>query len=283
MIGIIMNTAIVIDSSTEISSKLFSKFNIYPLGYVVRDSNNETHLEKTKIQTLETSKLLSIIAKDKQAELFAPSIKEFVELYTYLAEEYDSLISVHSSLATPVVFENALVAKKMVSEITIDVIDTHTLGSSSGLFVDELSKFISTAKNINEIRKEAISLDKHINSFIVTRNGHLNSNEIERINWRKNLTLSFKQFHLFNYFHNSWNTVSNSRNAKSLFGDIQDRLDVITQTKDLKSIYYSTSSNFSSDTKNTLNKLKKIPITETYPSLVAAYLLGDTYFDISFV
>jgi len=278
-----MNTAIVIDSSSEISQKLFSKFHIYPLGYVVRDSNNETHTEKAKIQTIETSKLLSIIEKDNQADLFAPSIKDFVEIYTFLAEEYDSLISIHSSMATPVVFENALVAKKMVSEISIDVIDTHTLGSSSGLFVEELSRFISTAKNINEIRKEAISLDKHINSFIITRNEHLNSDELKRIQWRRNSSSSFKSYYLFNYFHTKWNPISNSRNTKSLFSDIHDKLEVITKTKDLKNVYFSSSSNFSSEVKATLGKLRKVSKTEANPSLVASYLIGNNYFDISFI
>ncbi len=278
-----MNTAIVIDSSTEISQKLYSKYNIYPLGYVVRDSNNQTHVERTKIQTLETNKLLSIIAKDKQTDLFAPSIKDFVEIYTFLAEEFDSLISIHSSLATPVVFENALVAKKMVSEISIDVIDTHTMGSSSGLFVEELSKFISSAKSINEIRKEAISLDKHINSFIITRNEFLNSDELKRIEWRKNLNLSFKSYYLFNYFHTTWKSVSNSRSTKNLFNNIQKKLEVTTRTKDLKNVYYTSSSNFASDAKTTLSKIKKIPKTESNPSLVASFLLGNNYFDISYV
>ena len=278
-----MNTAIVIDSSTQISHKLYSKYNIYPLGYVIKDSNNEIHHERDKIQTLETKKLLSIISKDKQAELFAPSIKDFVEIYTFLAEEFDSLISVHSSLATPVVFENALVAKKMVSEITIDVIDTHTLGSSSGLFVEELSKFISTAKNINEIRKEAINLDKHINSFVISRNEHLNSDELKKIEWRKSLTMSFKSFFLYNYFHTNWSPISDNRNTKNLFNDIQEELEVITRTKDLKIIYYSYSSNFSSDAKTILNRLKKSQQTESDQSLVASYLLGNNYFDISFI
>ncbi len=278
-----MKPAIVIDSSSELPQKLYPKYNIFPLGYVVRDSNNETHKERTQVQTLQTSKLLSIICNDKSAQFFAPSIKDFVELYTFLSEEFDSIISIHSSFATPVVFENALVAKKLVSEISIDVIDTHTLGSSSGLFVEELAKFIVEAKNINEIRKETISLDKHINSFIITKNENLNLTGLEKIDWRKSLTTSFKTYSLYNYFHTNWNILSNSRNTQKLFYKIQEKLAVISKTKDLKNVFYSSSKNFSKDTKSILNKMRKIPKTETKPSLVAYYLLGDNSFDISFI
>jgi len=278
-----MNLAIVIDSSTELPQKLYPKYNIFPLGYVIRDSNNETHKERTQVQTLQTSKLLSIISKDNNAQLFAPSIKDFVELYTFLSEEFDSIISIHSSFATPAVFENALVAKKLVSEISIDVIDTHTLGSSSGLFVEELSKFVVEAKNINEIRKETISLDKHINSFIISKNEHLNLTGLKKIDWRKSLTTSFKTYSLYNYFHTNWNILSNSRNTKKLFHEIQEKLEVITKTEDLKNVFFTSSENFSKDAKSTLSKTRKIPKTETSPSLVAYYLLGDNSFDISFI
>jgi len=278
-----MNPAIVIDSSSELPQKLYPKYNIFPLGYVIRDSNDETHKERIQVQTLQTNKLLSIISNDKNAQLFAPSIKDFVELYTFLSEEFDSIISIHSSFATPVVFENALVAKKLVSEISIDVIDTHTLGSSSGLFVEELSKFIVEAKNINEIRKETISLDKHINSFIITKNEHLNLTGLKKIDWRKSLTKSLKTYSLYNYFQTNWNILSNSRNTNKLFYKIQEKLSIIIKNKDLKNVFYTSSKNFSKDTKFTLSKMRKVPRTEAKPSLVAYYLLGDDSFDISFI
>ena len=64
---------------------------------------------------------------------------------------------------------------------------------------------------------------------------------------------------------------------------IQEKLAVISKTKDLKNVFYSSSKNFSKDTKSILNKMRKIPKTETKPSLVAYYLLGDNSFDISFI
>ena len=278
-----MNTAIVIDTSREMNQELYEQYNVFPIGYIIQDSNGEKVSERISVRKIQTPELISIAKKDRKAKIFAPSIKDLVELYTYLAEDYDSLISIHSSLVTPAVFDNALVAKKLVSEINIDVIDTQTFGSASGLFVEELVKSIPKAKKINEIRKEAINLNKHLNSFIVSRNDELTSIGLRSSNLLSFVTSSFRPYTLYQYFHNNWNELKRSRNVKSLINEVENSVEIVRKTKDIHNIYYSSSWEFSRELKGILKIFDETNSTESSQSLVSYYLLGRNYFDLSFI
>ena len=278
-----MNTAIVIDTSREMNQELYEQYNVFPIGYIIQDSNGEKVSERISVRKIQTPELISIAKKDRKAKIFAPSIKDLVELYTYLAEDYDSLISIHSSLVTPAVFDNALVAKKLVSEINIDVIDTQTFGSASGLFVEELVKSIPKAKKINEIRKEAINLNKHLNSFIISRNDELTSIGLRSSNLLSFVTSSFRPYTLYQYFHNNWNELKRSRNVKSLINEVENSVEIVRKTKDIHNIYYSSSWEFSRELKGILKIFDETNSTESSQSLVSYYLLGRNYFDLSFI
>ncbi|MFW9852206.1 MAG: DegV family protein [Candidatus Thorarchaeota archaeon] len=277
-----MNTAVVIDTSREVTPILYKIYNIYPVGYIVEDSKGKKLEERTKIQEVQTSKLLSIVQKDKKTKLLAPSIKDFVELYTYLAEEYKSLISIHSSLSTPAVIENAILAKKFISDITIDIIDTQTLGSSSGIFIEELAKKIPNAENINEIRKEAIRLDKKISSYILTKNTQLRNMIVGNTKKFYNIPSTFKSYYFYQFNYGKWSEEGRNRISQPLIEEIKERVKEIKNLSEIRQINYSTSSDFSRDLKYILKTFKNKKIEETTPSLVSYHLLGKNRFDISY-
>lgn len=279
-----MKTAIVIDTSREIPSEWYTLYNIYPLGYIVKDSNNVEHVERVHIQTVRTKELIELLCKDRKSSLLAPSIKDFVELYTYLAEEYDSIISLHSSLVTPAVFENALVAKKLVSEITIDIIDTHTFGASSGLFTEEIAKFVSKKnRTINEIRKEAINLNKHISSIILSRNDQLNAIGLRKGGLYSSLTSSFRPYVLYQEVHSNWETIKRGRNIKSLNDEILERIEIVNTAKEIKTSYLTHHGVFARHIGKIKNIISESNIVEPSPSLITHYLLGKNYVDFAFL
>jgi len=277
-----MNTALVIDTSREVPTKLYEIYNIYPLGYIVEDSSGNKFEERTKIQEVQTSKLLSAIKKDKKTKLLAPSIKDFVELYTYLAEEYKSLISIHSSLSTPAVIENAIVAKKFVSDINIDIIDTPTLATSSGIFIEELAKKIPDAENINDIRKEAIRLDKKITSYLLTKNEQFRNMCIGNTKKLSSVTSTFKPYYFYQFNHGKWNEEGKNRATKPLIEEIKKRVKEIKNLKEITQIYFSTSRDFSRELKKILKIFSNKNVVEITPSLVSYHLIGKNSFNISY-
>ncbi len=278
-----MNTAIVIDTSREVPDKWYSLYNIYPLGYVIEDSTGQKHVERTQIQSVRTPELVELVCQDRKSNLLAPSIKDFVELYTYLSENYDSIISLHSSNITPAVFENAIVAKKLVSEIDIDVIDSHTFGASSGLFVEELAKFIMEAKNINEIRKEAISLNKHISSIILSKNDQLNTIGLRKGSWHTAFTSSFRPYVLYQELNGRWETIKRGRNINSFVNEIIKRVEIVNQAKEIKTVYITHHGTLSKNVKKIERVISNSNVVETNPSLITHYLLGENYIDFAFL
>ncbi len=277
-----MNTAIVIDTSREVPSKLYEVLNIYPLGYVIEDSKGNKYEERIKIQELQTSKLLSVIKKDEKSKLLSPSIKDYVELYTYLAEEYKSLISIHSSLSTPAVFENALVAKKIVSDVDIDIIDTQTLGTSSGIFIEKLARKIPDAENINEIRKEAIRLDKKITSYVLTRSEQLSNLGVGKTIKTSAITSSLKPYIFYQFSYGKWSEEGNNRSAKILIDEIRERVDKIKNIKHIKNVYFSSNGEFSKELNKILKVFKKDKFEKITSSLVSCFLLGKESFNFSY-
>ncbi|MHA1222889.1 MAG: DegV family protein [Candidatus Heimdallarchaeaceae archaeon] len=278
-----MNIAIVTDTSREFNSQLLNEFDIFAVGYIVQDSKGRKYKERKTVSEFETGKLKQILKDDKKAQILSPSIKDFVELYTYLGEQFDSVISIHSASITPAVFENALLAKKMVSEVTIDIIDTQTIGSSSGLFLAELAKFLPKAKKINDIRKESINLNRYIHSFVLSRENQLS--EIGSKTSKKfNISLSvWKPYHLTHYYHGSWENLNTGRNTRNLIQIIKQKIDVIKTAKEVKNIYYSCSPEFKKDVSHIVKQMDEITIQETEQSLVSYYLLGKHYLDVSFI
>ena len=278
-----MNTAIVIDTSREIPSQWYELYNIFPLGYVVQDSSGQKHSERVQIQSIRTPELIEILCKDKKSQLLSPSIKEFVELYTYLAENFDSIVSLHSSLVTPAIFENAIIAKKLVSEIEIDIIDTHTFGASSGLFVEELAKLLPEAKKISEIRKEALNLNKHISSIVLSKNDQLNTIGLRKGGWYSSITSSLRPYVLYQEVHGNWNTIKRGRNVGSLNDEILKRIEIVNKAKEIKTAYLTHHGIFERNIKKIRNIVSQSNVVETSPSLVTHYLLGKTYIDFSFL
>ncbi len=278
-----MKQAIVIDSSREIPLELYKEEQIFPVGYSIEDSKGQIYSEREHTHSLNTGRLMSIVNQDKKANIFAPNIKEFVELYTFLAEEYDSLISIHSSLFTPSVYEHALLAKKMVSGITIDLVDSPTIGPASGLFTAELVKFIPDAKNINEIRKKAIELNKRISAYTITENDNLVKEGKGKVNTQKTFPFSFTNHNLYHYFHTQWTNISQDRKAHNLFKEANHRINIVSKTKEVESIFYSSSSKYTKNTKDIIRRFRKVPKTETKQSIISYYVLGKEYASVAFI
>lgn len=278
-----MKSAIVVDTFVEVRPDLFSYYDIYPIGYVVVDSNNEKHYERKTIRELRTAELRFLLNRDKKAQLLAPSLKDFVELYTYLTEDFDSIISIHSALFTPAVFENAILAKKLVSGASIDIIETHCFSSASGLFLEQLVRTIENAKRINEVRKAAINNNRGIEAFVIARQDLLNLVGLRKTTWLTGITTTIRPFVLYHFYNGEWKEVIRSRSTKGMIEHIKKRLELVTDVKTLQKAAISSTSDFIQEKESIMNLLSNIKMTTYEPSLVSYYLLNKSYVSIAFI
>ncbi|MHA1205437.1 MAG: DegV family protein [Candidatus Heimdallarchaeaceae archaeon] len=276
-----MEIAIVTDTSRALPSQLYKLYNIYPLGYYLEDSKGTIFAERVSAQEVQTDKLLTIAEKDKNAQLYSPTVKDFVELYTFLEEDFDHIISFHSSLFTPTVFENAILAKKVVSDITVDVLDTYSFESSSGLILNQLAKKIQDAESINEIRKESFSLHGRTHSQLLTKNDQFNKIGLRRVTFLSNIKSAFVPWNLYLFKQSNWDLVKNSRSIKTLQSEMETRLISLEKSKDLKFCYYSSSKRLNKEVKELLEKLDNLYVEETPQTLVSYFLTSEYSMNIS--
>ncbi|MHA1778025.1 MAG: DegV family protein [Candidatus Heimdallarchaeaceae archaeon] len=278
-----MKSAIVVDTSVEVQPDMFNYYDIYPIGYVVVDSKGSKYCERETIRNLRTAELRSLLNADRKAQLLAPSLKDFVELYTYLAEEFDHITSIHSALFTPAVFENAILAKKLVSGASIDIIETHCFGSASGLFLEQLARVISGAKRINEIRKAAINYNRSIEAYIIARQDLLHIVGLRKTTWLTGITATIRPFVLYHFYNGQWEEVIRARNTKGMIEHINKRLELIKNVKSIQRVGVSYTSDFAQEKESLLKSLSNIKMVTYEPSLIIYYLLNKSYVSIAFV
>jgi len=276
-----MDIAIVTDTSRALPPNLYKLYNIYPLGYYLEDYKGKIFEERVSAQEVQTEKLLTIAEKNKNAQLYSPTVKDFVELYTFLEEEFDHIISFHSSLFTPIVFENAILAKKVVSDITVDILDTYSFESSSGLILNQLAKKIQDAESINEIRKESFSLHARTHSQLLTKNDQLNKIGLRRVTFLSNIKSAFVPWNLYLFKQSNWDLAKNSRSMKSLQSEMETRLISLEKSKDLKFCYYSSSKKLNKEVEGLLEKLDNLYVEKTPQSLVSYFLTSEYSMNIS--
>lgn len=278
-----MEAAIVIDTSREIPPKLYDVYDIYPVGYIVEDSKGKIYKERLNIRSLQTEKLLSILDKDKKSQLYSPPIKDFVELYTYLTEDYDMIISIHSSSITPAVFENAIIAKKLVSGAQIDIVDTPSFGSSSAIATEMLANKVIQADSINDVRKEGFSINKQLQSLVISKNDDLTKVGIRKSSWWSGFTMSLRPFLLYRLLHGQWNEIKKARSVDSLVNELKETIHLITQAKEIKNIYAGAFGEISKFSKIIEDNVGDCDVKNTQKSLVTHLLLGKTYLTIGFL
>ncbi len=75
----------------------------------------------------------------------APSVDDYVTVYTHLARTYDAIISIHASQVLSKSWENALVAaEQMKGHLPVEVIDSRTLDAAQGMVVRAAARIIET-------------------------------------------------------------------------------------------------------------------------------------------
>jgi len=114
--------AIVTDSTSDIPKELINRYKISIIPLTVHFGHEE-FIDNGKDLTLE-----DFYIKLKESDIFPttsqPSPGDFIELYSRLLKDYDSIISIHISNKLSATVNSALLAKKRLAGKDITIIDT---------------------------------------------------------------------------------------------------------------------------------------------------------------
>jgi len=141
--------AIVTDSTSDIPVDLVKKNSItsVPLSVIFRDA---TYLDDGKEITIEDFYKKLKTAEDLPTTT-QPTPKDFVETYTSLLRDHDSIISIHISKKMSGTINSAELAKQQMPDADINIFDSELVHMPLGFMVLEAAKLAGEGKSRDEI------------------------------------------------------------------------------------------------------------------------------------
>jgi len=141
--------AIVTDSTSDIPVDLVKKNSItsVPLSVIFRDA---TYLDDGKEITIEDFYKKLKTAEDLPTTT-QPTPKDFVETYTSLLKDHDSIISIHISKKMSGTINSAELAKQQMPDADINIFDSELVHMPLGFMVLEAAKLAGEGKSRDEI------------------------------------------------------------------------------------------------------------------------------------
>ncbi len=142
--------ALVTDSACDIPEHIMDKYQIHMIPLKIT-LDKSTYLDKI---TIKPDRIYRLIGENKISVITSqPGPVEFTELYRFLLNHYDSVISLHLSSQLSGTWNSAFKAASSFNDRTIHVIDSKNLCSGLGLLVLKAAEAIASGKNCEETLK----------------------------------------------------------------------------------------------------------------------------------
>ena len=151
------------------------------------------------------------------------------------------------------------------------------------MFIEEIAKYVPKALKISNIRKESFSINRHLQSLLMTRNDQLNVVGLRKNSWLSGLRSSFQPFSLYQYIHSNWQIIKKTRTSQPIIEYIDQLVQILTKAKDLDYAYYVVNAEDKKEINKMLKQYGKIKFIESPKSLVSIYLLGQNSFSIALI
>ena len=157
-----MTVAVLTDSSSCITSAVAEKYHVrvVPLHLLWGDKEYADWVDITPEQFhawLKTAKTLPTSSGSAQAE--------FYDAFEELKGKVDGAVAVTLSSRTSTVYQTALIARDMVPDFPVEVIDSGHLMAAAGLVATGAAQAASTGASLEEVARVARSIIPRVNTF----------------------------------------------------------------------------------------------------------------------
>jgi DAK2 domain fusion protein YloV len=131
--------ALVTDTSCDLPMEVLDRYQIHTVPLHINFGQTE-YLDKVAITPDQFySKVETALDFPKTSQ---PAVQQFATLYRFLAENYDSILSIHLSAAMSGTFQAAKTAAESLNDAKISVIDSRNLSLSLALIVERLARIL---------------------------------------------------------------------------------------------------------------------------------------------
>lgn len=156
---------IVTDSTADLPKELVDKYKITVMPLTVTFNGKESLKDGVDINTEQF--YYRIVEKKQFSATSQPSPADFVTAYRELSASGDPVISIHISSALSGTFQSANMAKKMVENADIEIIDSKLASMGLGLIVLEAAKAAIRSAAKEEILQIIYAMLSKIEVFFI--------------------------------------------------------------------------------------------------------------------
>lgn len=143
-----MDLRIVTDSVSDLPPELVARFRIVVVPALIR-FGNETYLDGIEITHQELYRRM--LEEDAVPKSSQPSPGQFLEAYKKVAAQGASILSIHVTAKTSGVWQSASLARSMLPEVDIEVIDSASISMGTGFIILEAARAIEAGKSKSEV------------------------------------------------------------------------------------------------------------------------------------
>lgn len=145
------SVALVTDSTCDLPDELMDSYQVYRVPLSV-NFGQTSFLDKVTITPNQFYKMLMELGKDDEFPTSSqPAVGQFEDMYSFLLEHYDSIVSIHISDALSGTWSAAQEAAGNVNREKIRVIDSRQLSTSLGLVVERAAKKLQEGATQEEL------------------------------------------------------------------------------------------------------------------------------------
>ncbi len=156
-----MSIALVTDSTCDLPPALVRQYNIQviPLNVIFGDENYYDGVTIDAERFFSMLKTTTVHPRTSQ-----PAPGDFAIVYNRLKEEYDQILSIHISSLLSGTYQSALMARDLLPEVDITVLDSKSASIGLGWVVLLAARAIADGKNLQEVIAvaEQAMLEQHI-------------------------------------------------------------------------------------------------------------------------
>ena len=145
-----MGIKIVVDSTADLSNDVLQQYGIERVSLKVH-AENKDYRDWIDIQPKEFYQLLRNM--DTLPTTSQPSPTDFIDTYKRIASPNDTIISIHLASKLSGTFQSAVLAKSMLPEYDITVIDSKQATCGLGILAVAVAKAVENGRTKEEILK----------------------------------------------------------------------------------------------------------------------------------
>ncbi|HOT95935.1 MAG TPA: DegV family protein [bacterium] len=156
--------ALVTDSSCDLPPAWVEKYHIHLVPVLIH-IGEESYRDRDEISSRDFYKHLE--SGKVRLRTSQPPVASFINLYKKLAEQYESILSIHLSEALSGTIQGArLAARELAAEVPIAVVNSRTTSAGLGLVVHEAARMIESGLSLAELKERIEEVALRVRFFV---------------------------------------------------------------------------------------------------------------------